>query len=116
MINVNKKIYYFVFEQQETGGYYDIDENTPYYYLIEASSNKDANRIASEKTSIYFDGVVKGVDCECCGDRWVRSSCYRLNKFCSYDKAKETYKDIDKVFHIIIKYNGEKIYKNKDVE
>jgi hypothetical protein len=36
---------------------------------IYASSKDEANRIAESK-GIYFDGVRKGRDCECCGDRW----------------------------------------------
>jgi hypothetical protein len=39
------------------------------YVIIEAFSVDDAVERA-ERIGLYFDGVYKGYDCECCGDRW----------------------------------------------
>ena len=44
-----------------------------YDAYIYASDKNEANRIAKAK-GIYFDGVSKGIDCECCGDRWHEAS------------------------------------------
>ena len=38
---------------------------------IEAKSAEQANQLA-EQHGIYFDGVERGIDCDCCGDRWTR--------------------------------------------
>jgi hypothetical protein len=46
-----------------------VDDNVDHYVIIEAESADEANHIA-ESVGIYFDGVEKGIDCPCCGDRW----------------------------------------------
>ena len=40
-----------------------------YDVYIYASGKDEANKIAEAK-GLYFDGVSKEIDCECCGDRW----------------------------------------------
>lgn len=60
---------FYNFNQNNSGGYFDDDENVSQFVIIEAHSPKEANTIA-ETMGIYFDGCDKGVDCECCGDRW----------------------------------------------
>ena len=40
-----------------------------YDAYIYASDKNEANKIAEAK-GLYFDGVSKEIDCECCGDRW----------------------------------------------
>ncbi len=42
----------------------------PKFVVIEADNAVEANDIAANSESIYFDGVAKGIDCPCCGDRW----------------------------------------------
>ena len=39
------------------------------YVVIEAINEYEANHRA-EKIGLYFDGVKKGKDCPCCGNRW----------------------------------------------
>ena len=39
---------------------------------IMAEDHNEANGLALEHSSIYFDGCEDGKDCECCGDRWYR--------------------------------------------
>lgn len=56
----------------ELGGvcaYYDYQEK-PVDVWVMAESEKEANRLAEQYAGIYFDGIRKGLDCECCGDRW----------------------------------------------
>jgi hypothetical protein len=59
---------YYHFRQNNTGGYYAPD--TTHHIIIKADTADEANRIAVERTPIYFDGVANGLDCQCCGDRW----------------------------------------------
>jgi hypothetical protein len=60
---------FFTFSQNNSFGTFDVDDNVDHYVIIEAESADEANHIA-ESIGIYFDGVEKGIDCECCGDRW----------------------------------------------
>ena len=57
---------YYTFNQNNTDGYF---KEPAEYIIIEANSAIEANNIA-KNNGIYFDGVNKKIDCECCGDRW----------------------------------------------
>lgn len=61
---------FYEFDQNNPGGYFDT--SMPRFLWVEASSAEEACEIA-EKHGVYFDGVDKGIDCECCGDRWYRT-------------------------------------------
>lgn len=50
----------------------DVDTNVDQNVLIQANSAGEADSIA-EDVGLYFNGVEKGSDCECCGDRWIRA-------------------------------------------
>lgn len=63
---------FFEFNQMNSGGSLHIDNNVTSHVYIEAINATHANSIAEEK-GIYFNGVEKGIDCKCCGDRWNRS-------------------------------------------
>ena len=60
---------FYEFHQNNTGG--DFDTDMPRFMWIEASSEEEACAIAEEH-GVYFDGIDKGYDCPCCGDRWYR--------------------------------------------
>lgn len=62
---------FFTFNQNNSGGHFDLDkdEGISQYVIIEANSARQANSLALG-IGLYFDGVSKGHDCECCGDRW----------------------------------------------
>jgi hypothetical protein len=60
---------FFFYDQNNTGGSFDVDENVAEYVIIEAFDVEHANQRAQE-IGIYFDGCAKGLDCDCCGDRW----------------------------------------------
>lgn len=62
---------FFVFDQNNSGGSFDFDEESgiTHYVIIEADTEGSAIEKA-EGIGIYFDGCNKGLDCDCCGDRW----------------------------------------------
>ena len=60
---------FFNYNQNNSGGSFVIDDDVAHYVIIEADTAEEANKKA-EEIGIYFDGVDKGWDCYCCGDRW----------------------------------------------
>ena len=62
---------FYEFSQNNSGGSFDVDSKICHRLFIEAESSKAANQIA-EELGCYWDGVDKGMDCNCCGDRWYR--------------------------------------------
>lgn len=66
---MSDKARFYLFTQNNSGGSFHRDENVDEYVIIQAYSAEHANSIA-EDIGIYFHGVYKGRDCECCGDRW----------------------------------------------
>lgn len=61
---------FFTYRQNNSGGSYDVSDRHGHYVIIEADDSEDANHFAKKKADIYFDGVHRGRDCSCCGDRW----------------------------------------------
>ena len=59
---------WYVFRQNNSYGVY----MGPSRVVVEANSADEANR-AAEAQGVYFDGVARGLDCSCCGDRWDRA-------------------------------------------
>lgn len=59
---------WFTFRQNNSGGFYI----GPKYVIVEAKSSVSANALA-EANDVYFDGCSKGIDCNCCGNRWERT-------------------------------------------
>lgn len=59
---------FYCFTQNNSGGRW----RGPHYVIIEATSAREANNLAEDKASIYFDGVSTDRDCSCCGSRWYR--------------------------------------------
>lgn len=62
---------FFTFHQNNSGGAfeYDKEKGITHYVIIEASALGEAIDRA-EGIGLYFNGIEKGIDCECCGDRW----------------------------------------------
>ena len=54
---------FYVFDQNNSGGYY----KGPEYVIVESDSYTSANHMASTIGPCYFDGAG---DCRCCGNRW----------------------------------------------
>ena len=64
---------FYTFSQNNSGGNFIIDDDVAEYVIIEADNGDEALNIA-ENVGLYFNGVLEGKDCPCCGDRW--STCY----------------------------------------
>ena len=62
---------WYCFDQNNSGGSFDVDDKVCHRLFIEAESFYDAVKKA-EELGCYWDGVSKGIDCPCCGDRWSR--------------------------------------------
>lgn len=70
-----KPYLYFYYDQNNSGGKFypvweDDDGNEVFDIAVKSKSHDKANRIAEVFGGVYFDGVLKGEDCNCCGDRW----------------------------------------------
>lgn len=50
----------------------ELERGIGEWVIIEAENPEDAN-MRAEKIGLYFDGVEKGIDCSCCGDRFDRA-------------------------------------------
>lgn len=59
-----EKLLWFVYNQNNSGGYFIQNDVVCEYVLIQASSAAEANRIAEEITEPYSEF------CQCCGERW----------------------------------------------
>lgn len=60
---------FYEFNQNNSGGSFDEDENICHRLLIEAENVEQATKKALA-LGVYFNGVAEGCDCSCCGDRW----------------------------------------------
>nr|DAP06674.1 MAG TPA: hypothetical protein [Caudoviricetes sp.] len=63
---------WYQFNQNDSFGYFDVNDKLCHRLFIEANSEREAADKAVE-LGCYFDGVHKGIDCSCCGDRWSGS-------------------------------------------
>ena len=60
---------FYRFLQTNPGGRFIVDDNLDRDVLIESNSHDEAlNKAIS--IGIYFDGIIKGLDCRCCSNRW----------------------------------------------
>ena len=66
------KTKFYEFAQNNSGGHFDVDENICHRIIIEAENEQNAIEKA-EQLGCYWNGVEKGLDCPCCGDRWYSS-------------------------------------------
>lgn len=57
---------FWTYMQNNSGGYFHVNEDVSQFVIIEAPDVKRANAIA-QTVGIYFDGHG---DCSCCGNRW----------------------------------------------
>lgn len=62
---------FYSFDQNNSGGYFDVDDKVCHRIYIEADSEEEAIEKA-EYLGCYWDGVESGIDCPCCGDRWSK--------------------------------------------
>ena len=64
---------YYHYKQNNSGGDFDITDELNVHTIIKADNADDADA-KLQSLGGYFNGVQDGVDCECCGDRWYRTS------------------------------------------
>jgi hypothetical protein len=88
----------YEFNQNNSGGYFVTNENLCHRVFIEADNVREAIEKA-EQLGCYWDGVNKGIDCSCCGDRW--------RKWIGDDD----YKNIERINE---DYSGKIIFKNTE--
>ena len=70
-INSSWFLKFYTFTQNNSGGnyHYDVKKGIAETVIIQAMDLAHAIDKA-ENLGLYFDGVNKGLDCSCCGDRW----------------------------------------------
>lgn len=66
---------WYVFNQNNSGGKYKIDDSLSLTVFIEAENHIIANE-KFKSLGGYFDGCGMGLDCSCCGDRWYACESY----------------------------------------
>jgi hypothetical protein len=71
---------FYEFDQNNSGGSFDVNEKLCHRLVIEADTYQEAENIA-ENFGVYFDGCDKGIDCSCCGDRWYSGNLIDLEKY-----------------------------------
>lgn len=62
---------WYEFPQNNSGGRFITDDKVCHLIYIQAESEEEAIEKA-EELGCYWDGVNKGIDCPCCGDRWSK--------------------------------------------
>jgi hypothetical protein len=77
----------YILTQNNSGGFYELPEWTgpselggvcayygwqdqPVDVWVMAGDSWEAEGLAQKYAGVYFNGVEKGRDCDCCGDRW----------------------------------------------
>ena len=60
---------FFQYDQNNSGGSFITNDKVCHRLFIEAPDEEAAERIALS-LGVYFNGVERGIDCSCCGDRW----------------------------------------------
>lgn len=68
---MNNSTYWYEFKQNNSGGNFVVDDKVCHRIYIEAEDFREAVIIA-ESLGCYWNGVKKGIDCPCCGDRWSK--------------------------------------------
>ena len=81
-MNEVKDLKWFQFYQNNSGGFFKVDDKVCHRLFIEAEIFYEAVDKA-EELGCYWDGVAKGTDCPCCGDRWSKwdDGCVNLDKY-----------------------------------
>jgi hypothetical protein len=74
---------FYEVSQNNSGGYFDVDDKVCHRLFIEADSDEEA-RLKAEELGCYWNGVEDGIDCPCCGDRWYGVSKVDLEKLKEY--------------------------------
>lgn len=101
---------FYLYEQNNSEGVFQVDHGVDINVIIEANNIYMANKIA-KRHGVYFNGVDKNIDCDCCGDRWSDSPQ-------AYDKLTDALRNRLTMFGgqvVIYMANGE-VYRAKEEE
>lgn len=60
---------FYEVNQNNSGGYFVVNDYLCHRLFIEADSYADA-KLKAEEFGCYWNGVTENIDCPCCGDRW----------------------------------------------
>jgi hypothetical protein len=64
-------IKFYNFRQNNSGGHFEHDSFSGIGYVVCVQADSEEQAIArAESIGLYWDGCDKGLDCDCCGDRW----------------------------------------------
>lgn len=73
---------FYMLTQNNSHGVFHVNDRVCHHMIIEARNEEEALQRA-EQLGCYWDGVQKGIDCDCCGNRWYRHAdhidLHRLN-------------------------------------
>lgn len=64
--------------QNNSGGSFTVNDKVCHRLYIEAVDLLEA-KYKAERLGCYWDGVARGRDCDCCGDRWYLSEYNKLD-------------------------------------
>lgn len=60
---------FYMWEQNNSGGSFRVDDKLTHRLVIEADTYREAEYKAFDM-GVYYNGVEDDRDCSCCGDRW----------------------------------------------
>jgi hypothetical protein len=83
---------FYEFDQNNTGGSFDVDDKLCRRLWIEADSESEAEAKAFNM-GVYYNGCDDERDCPCCGDRWYSPSVMKQFPYKYSDKT--TFQSID---------------------
>ena len=101
---------FFTYHQNNSGGFYRGDYKI---VIVEANDEDDANYYAKKYYNVYMNGVSRGIDCSCCGDRWTSPDEY--SKPATYgiciDYLEDKIDKYDRYDSVVIRYLDGNEYK-----
>lgn len=74
---------WYRWDQNNTGGHFDVDGNLCHRLFIEADTYEEAEQKALD-LGVYYNGCEDDLDCPCCGDRWYSGDEVKLQKNGTY--------------------------------
>jgi hypothetical protein len=105
---------FYTYRQNNSGGRFC----GPEYVIVEANNADDANYFAAKYCDIYFNGVQKNEDCECCGDRWSEKWYDEKgdNEPLIYDNKPEEYRSWSGKVSYLIRYADGSAKKSEEIK
>ena len=79
---------FYEFDQNNSGGWFEENDKLCAILFIEAETQQEAV-LKAENLGCYWNGVSKGIDCECCGDRWHKPYSSKVFPMGQFDNIEE---------------------------